>query len=216
MVHIHGRKTASVRLIPDAPGSGPASSTSSATTTTASFCPTHTGSRNACCNATSRATLCVVSMPTPQTVQNVLMGYTQTMQTVQTPVKMELGNSPIVTLPVATTPQSMPNSPKTLKSDSKEILTVRKMMMKSQSPRKNAKILKKVKKVKNMIHQETKTLQVTRNKKLTLNLKNRSILEHMWVNQNGSNTKMVIFNCTQNGRENIFSCNAATYDSSLK
>ena len=39
------------------------------------------------------------------------------MQTLQTPVKMELGNSPSITLLVAMTPQSMPKTPK---SDSKE------------------------------------------------------------------------------------------------
>ena len=61
-----------------------------------------------------------VSVPTPQTVQNVPMGYTQTMRT---PMKMKLGNSPSVTLPVAMTPQtpqSTPKTPKTPKSDSKE------------------------------------------------------------------------------------------------
>ena len=58
-----------------------------------------------------------VSMPTLQTVQNVPMGYTQTIQTTQTPIKMELCNSPSVTSPVAMTPQSMPKTPK---SDSKE------------------------------------------------------------------------------------------------
>ena len=61
-----------------------------------------------------------ISTPTPQTLQNVPMGYTQTMQTMQTPMKMELGNSPSVTLPVATTPQTPQSTPKTPKSDSKE------------------------------------------------------------------------------------------------
>ena len=29
-------------------------------------------------------------------------------------------------------------------------------------------------------------------------------IEWVWVNQNGPNTEMVIFNCTQNGRKNFF------------
>ena len=57
-----------------------------------------------------------VSTPTPQTVQNVPVGYSQT---VQTPMKMEIGNSSSVTLPVEMTPQAPESTPKTPKSDSK-------------------------------------------------------------------------------------------------
>ena len=53
-------------------------------------------------------------------------------------------------------------------------------------------------------------------KKLQKNLKIICIIEWVWVNQNGPNTKMVDFNPAQNGGKNFFPCNAATYDSSLK
>ena len=57
-----------------------------------------------------------VSTPTPRTVQNVPMGYTQA---VQTPVKMEIDNSSSVIPPVTATPQVPQGTPKTPKSDSK-------------------------------------------------------------------------------------------------
>ena len=96
-----------------------------------------------------------VSTPTPQTVQNVLIGYAQTMQTA---VKMELGNSPSVTPPVATTLQTPQSMPKTPKSDSKENSDSDKNDgEKSKSKKKCESVKKKVRKIQNMIHQETKT-----------------------------------------------------------
>ena len=123
MLHVHGGTAASAGPTPEAPGSGPASSASSATTTTPQVVapPVHQVHGMPVAMPPQGQHYVYISMPTPQTVQNVPMGYTQTMQTVQTPVKMELGNSPSVTPPVTTTPQTPQSMPKTSKSDSKEI-----------------------------------------------------------------------------------------------
>ena len=43
-----------------------------------------------------------------------------------------------------------------------------------------------------------------------------TVLEWVWVNRNGHNTETVDLNPAQNGGKNLFSCNAATYDSSPK
>ena len=78
--------------------------------------PCTAGSQNASCNDTSRAALCVHIYANTSNCSKCSYEFTQTMQT---PVKMEIGNSPSVTPPVAMTSQTPQSTPKTPRSDSK-------------------------------------------------------------------------------------------------